>query len=452
MKKFDPLQELDTSSNSAFVRAVDFVVSKPVDNNLAFQQVVLGYTPLVFRLCDIGVGKMRMDYATIEKVIAEYLDRPKRDGFNTHNLTPEQIKQIPTQICNPIAIIQSQTRLNSVIVLTELFETKSKTGKTEPTIVAVHFKNRKNDTWLKIQSIHGRTDEFLVDNLSGNLLLYLNREKCRNLMISHFTLERLRKLHKDNHRNERLQIIAEMCDLEIHKGRFHLKTFASIAGGNDLLQNENDHLYETDNNAKTETMQEEMHKGHYQLKTTASIAAREFSLQTDNDRLYETDNNAKSETMQEEMHKGCSLKTGVSAMEARMLQQGDNHTDNTAAHPQKQAVKRTIPLPTGYKTEEDLRLYRLETVKQRYLAKFDTLTDAEKAKLTAYEQATIEMWQNCVDEKQQIVLTNFYRNAADTIADGKSTLAPAMNWQTALAVLTEHGKNKADDSDYEIER
>ncbi|MBQ9258412.1 MAG: hypothetical protein IJ187_00985 [Neisseriaceae bacterium] len=334
MKHFDPLQELDTSPDSEFVRAVNFVAAQPVDNKLAFEQVILGYTPLVLRLCDIGVGKMRIDYATIEKVIAEYLGRPKRDGFNTHNLTPEQLKQIPTQICNPIAIIQSQTRLNSVVVLTELFETKIKTGKTESTIVAVHFRNRKNDTWLKIQSIHGRTDEFLVDNLSGNLLLYLNREKCRQLMINHFTPERLRNLHKENHRNERLQIIAEMCGLEMHKGRYQMKTFASIAGGNDLLQTENDHLYGSNNTQKPNILQ--------------------------------------------------AVKQKISPK-----------------------PKRTIPTPTGYKTEEDLKAFREETQKRPL-----TLGEAQAVGKRMLHIATPPDSPNFADNLQQLndCLAGIYQN------------------------------------------
>ena len=416
MKKLDPLQELDTSPDSEFIRAVDFVVAQPIQGHL-LKPVSLGYTPFVFRLCcDTGIETVSTNYLVIEKVMSLHLNRMDRDGINSHNVTPEQLKQIPVQLNDPIAVIQSQTKANGLVVLTELYETDKFSNRQNPMIVAIHLKNNRNKTQhMKITSVHGRSNEFIVDNLSSNLLIYLNREKCRNLMISHFTPERLRNLHKDNNRNERLKVIAEMCDLEMHKGRFQLKTTALIAEGNFLLQTKNDHLYETDNNAKIKTMQEEMHKGCYQLKTTATVAEREFSLQTDND-----------------------------------------HADNTAPSLQKQAAKRTILTPTGYKTEEDLRLFRLDMVKRHFQYQLSTLSESEQQNILAYEKGASEIWKRLPDEKTRNALaTNFYTNATRSIENGEK-LPPAMSNAAAKDALKNRRENNEPDinidDDIEIDR
>lgn len=396
MKKYNPLQELDTSPDSEFIRAVDFVVAQPIQGHL-LKPVSLGYTPFVFRLCcDTGIETVSTNYLVIEKVMSLHLNRMDRDGINSHNVTPEQLKQIPVQLNDPIAVIQSQTKANGLVVLTELYETDKFSNRQNPMIVAIHLKNNRNKTQhMKITSVHGRSNEFIVDNLSSNLLIYLNREKCRNLMISHFTPERLRNLHKDNNRNERLKVIAEMCDLEMHKGRFQLKTTAPIAEGNFLLQTKNDHLYETDNNAKIKTMQEEMHKDR-------------------------------------------SLNTGVTTMEARCYFKENGHlsADNHNATPtHTQAAKCTIPKPTGYKTEEDLRQFRLAICKQALtqieptdIQQWQRLYNHAKATLTTEQKQHLSVAErylykslndsNATEQYRAFCITNFYRNTSNEILHG----------------------------------
>ena len=229
MKNINPLQELDTGPDSEFAKAVDFVVSTPVADEIMFDEVVLGYTPLVFRLCDerIRLGEMKTDLVTLEKVMAFYLGRENRlpDDTHPHNITDDLLKQIPAQLNDPIAIIQSRTKAYGRIVLIELFEIDKYTGYKNPIILPVHLKNKGRE--LKLASVYGKSNEFVVDNLSSNLLMYLNREKCRNLI--HHLHKNLK--YRDQNRPEKMDIIAEMCGMEKHKGRYQLKTTASIAAG-----------------------------------------------------------------------------------------------------------------------------------------------------------------------------------------------------------------------------
>ena len=383
MKNINPLKELDTSPDSEFIKAVDFVVRTPVAHNIMKNRIMLGKTPLVLRLCaDLDTVAVKTNYGTIEKVISEFVGRENNGKYDRiHNIDPEILKQIPVAINNPIAVIQSQTvatystkkpfKPNGLVILTELFETDKSTKQQKPMIVAIHITeitNRKQkEIRLHIPSIHGRTNEFIVDNLSSNLLMYLNCEKCRQLMINHFTSERLRSLHKDNHRNERLQIIAEMCGFKIHKGRF-LNTDETTMEVQVLLQ-ENDHLYETNHNAKQSGLQEK---------------------------------------------------------------------------------KRTIPTPTGYKTEEDLWRFRLDMVKQHFHQKIDTLPENEQRKILAYEKGVSEIWERLPEKERNALATNFYINATRDIDNG-AKIPPAMSNAAAKNALENRRLEREQDNEPDID-
>lgn len=305
MKHFDPLQELDTSPDSAFVQAVDSVVAEPTTGNL-LRPIFLGYTPLVLRLsCDIDIGEIKSNYLVLEKVMAHYLERERflPEDKTPHNLTPEQVKEIPAQMNDPIAIIQSQTKAsipndkkpkyNGLVVLTELFEVDKFTKEQKPVFVAIHLKTKERRVLdCKITTANGRSAGFIVTNLSSNLLMYLNREKCRHLFLDYLNTPNVRRHLKRDGDNERIQIIAELCGLEYNKGRYQPKTTATIAEGNSLHQTENDLLFDTNNTQKPNILQ---------------------------------------------------------AVKQKILPK---------------QPKRTIPTPTGYKTEEDLKAFREETQKR----------------------------------------------------------------------------------------
>ena len=353
MKIFNPLQELDTSPDSKFVKAVDFVVQDIIPDRYIRKSVPLGRTPLVLQLCEIEIGDMRTTYGAIEKSISEFINRPNDKGRykHIHNIDPELLKQIPAKICDPIAIIQSQTvasyssaqnqkkytKPNGLVILIELTE-KQTINRQEffsPVIAAIHIKQKDRGEWdLNITSVHGRKSEFIVDNLSSNLLMYLNREKCHQMLQTHFTPSVVRRMYPDNDRHKRLQIIREMCSTEIHKDR--------------------------------------------------------------------------------------SLKTGVTTMEARSYIKESGHllsSDNTPKPTLMQAIKekispkqpkRTIPTPTDYKTEDDLRRFYQE-IKQKPLTK-------EQAKLVGRDMISQVKEMNHTDfiEVFNNHIETIYNNKGDT--------------------------------------
>lgn len=305
-KKINPLQELDTSPDSAFVQAVNFVVQAKIPDSYIRKSVPLGVTPLVLQLCDIETIHMRTTYGAIEKVISEFINRPNDDKRyqRIHNIDPEDLKKLPALVCNPIAVIQSQTvakepnnrsrknkhKANGYVILIELLEINKHNNQPMPTIAAIHlsYNKTRQDMELNITSVHGRKTWFIVENLSGNLLMYLNREKCRNLIQQHIS-PNIKQPLRNSEDKERLEIIAELCGLEYNKGRF-------------------------------------LDTG----KTT--VEARCYSKE--NDLLFDANNISKTNILQA-VNKKISPKQ----------------------------PKRTIPTPTGYKTEEDLMAFR-EEVKQ----------------------------------------------------------------------------------------
>ena len=267
MKKFDPLQELDTSPDSEFIKAVDFVVQDIIPDRYILESVPLGVTPLVFQLCEIELVKMRTTYGAIEKVISEFINRPNDKGRyqRIHNIDPEDLKKLPVLLCDPIAIIQSQTvaknpynednkynKPNGLVILVELTETKKSQHKDwlAPTIVAVHYNYQKQN--LNITSVYGKPMGFWIENLSSNLLMYLNRPKCRQFMKTFLTPQERRR-YNSKEDNERIKIINEMCDTEIHKDR-SLNTRETSMEARSYIK-ESGHLLSSDNTPKPTLMQ-----------------------------------------------------------------------------------------------------------------------------------------------------------------------------------------------------
>ncbi|MBR1818914.1 MAG: hypothetical protein IJ780_02135 [Neisseriaceae bacterium] len=441
MKKYNPLQELDTSPDSEFIRAVDFVVQEKIPATHIRKTVYMGVTPLVLRLCDsdIGIIKARTTYGVIEKVISEFINRPNdnRRYKRIHNIDPEDLKKIPALICDPVAVIQSQTvadyssenkkqdKPNGFVILIELTETKksSRQNWLAPSLVAIHYSyNKKHKEMdLNITSAYGKPMGFWIDNLSSNLLMYLNREKCRQFIKTFLTPEVRRRLNSKED-SEKIRIISEMCYTEIHKDRSLNTAECSVQGR--CYFKESGHLYETNNNAKSETMQEEMHKGRFSLKACDSP--------NDSRDLYQTNDLLPNDTKQI----------------------GITQTVKQKISPKQ--PKRTIPTPTGYKTEEDLRLFRLDMVKRHFQDQLSTLPESERNKILAYEKGASEIWERLPDEKiRNALATNFYTNAARSIENGEK-LPLAMSNAAAKDVLENRRENNEPDinidDDIEIDR
>ncbi len=107
----------------------------------------MGTTPKVLENLGLPKVKVTIHTDTIKKVLKE-----------KHHLNPEDLKQIPQEMNDPIAVIKSSTMQNSYIILTELKEIVDREAK--PVIVVLHFnKDRKSLELLNVASVYGKNLE-----------------------------------------------------------------------------------------------------------------------------------------------------------------------------------------------------------------------------------------------------------------------------------------------------
>lgn len=169
----------DEAEDSAFARAVDDVVAGKVSAGY----ISLGTTPEVLKLIGVPDGKVRISGGTIEKAMAGYLNRNNSHDGNRHAIRPEDMKQLPAHLNDPIAVFKSATRADSFVVLTELMEREN--GRDKPVIAALHLqKGKRGLNLVDIASVYGRSDGQLVRAFDTDLL-YLDKQKGRQFLTTH---------------------------------------------------------------------------------------------------------------------------------------------------------------------------------------------------------------------------------------------------------------------------
>ena len=156
---------LNESANSDFSKAVDTTSQggKP-----SKQYIPMGTTPSVLKMLGLPDTKVLVNRDVLRKVM---LDK--------HNVTSETLKQLPKQINNPVAVMESAPRAthNGYIVLTELLERNISTGKDEPVISALHLKKTKDGIEvINIASVYGKNLGGL-QNMLNHDLVYWNKTK-----------------------------------------------------------------------------------------------------------------------------------------------------------------------------------------------------------------------------------------------------------------------------------
>ena len=96
-----------------------------------------------------------------------------------HTMTLGELRKLPVELCDPIAIFNSATVPDSLVVLTTMLEG----GRNS--IVALHLDAKRGNTTINsIASIHGRPAFNLQGWIGDGLLLYANKQKIRALPYS----------------------------------------------------------------------------------------------------------------------------------------------------------------------------------------------------------------------------------------------------------------------------
>ena len=172
---------LTATGNTPFVQAVDKVVS----GNVPAGYISLGTTPDVLQMLGVPQGKVRILGGTIEKSVADYLNRHNAYDKNRHAVNPEDLKLLPGEMNDPVAVFKSSTQSNSFVVLIQLYEREN--GKEKPMIAAVHLskgKGKHGVDLIDVVSVYGRSDTQL-ERAFQNDLLYTNEKKVREFLTTH---------------------------------------------------------------------------------------------------------------------------------------------------------------------------------------------------------------------------------------------------------------------------
>jgi protein traN len=176
-----PSQGLNEGPDTPFTRAVDDVVS----GNVSAGYIALGTTPDVLQMLGVPQGKVRISGGTIEKAMAKYIGRSHNYDQNDHWVRPGDLKQLQSQMNDPIAIFQSATNAHSLVVLTELYEYED--NKEKPIIAALHInkgKGKHGADLINVSSVYGRSDMQLVRAFDTDLL-YANEKKVQDFLTTH---------------------------------------------------------------------------------------------------------------------------------------------------------------------------------------------------------------------------------------------------------------------------
>lgn len=155
---------LNESANSDFAKSVDKIASGKRGRSDRFLN--MGTTPPVFKMLGLKEVKIAMRENVIDKALFK------------HSVSVDDLKQIPAQINNPIAVMRSNpssTNPNGLVVLTELNEVVN--GKEKPIIAALQLKKSGGQLEvINIASVYGRD----LDTQIGNDLsraIYWNKTK-----------------------------------------------------------------------------------------------------------------------------------------------------------------------------------------------------------------------------------------------------------------------------------
>ncbi len=169
---------LNEDNDSEFAKAVDTVAKGVIDKGYTN----LGTTPDVLILLGVPETNIRITGKIIEKSIAQQLPKTVFNHKNPHNLKVNDLKKLPKQLNDPIAVFNSDKKEDALIVLTELREADKRKKGEKPVIAALFIEKKKGGAEIAdIASVHGRSLNQLRKAFSEHLR-YVNKEKAHQFL------------------------------------------------------------------------------------------------------------------------------------------------------------------------------------------------------------------------------------------------------------------------------
>ena len=161
---------LDENPHSAFARAVDNVVNGKVTHRF----IQMGRTPNVLKMLGLPDTRISINDDVIEKAIAQQLSKTIVKHQHPHNVMPNDLKLLPNQLNNPVAVFKSDvnsTNPNGYVILTELVENKG--NRLEPVIAALKIAQTKYGLDIvNIASVYGRSNKQMINDITHNRLFW----------------------------------------------------------------------------------------------------------------------------------------------------------------------------------------------------------------------------------------------------------------------------------------
>ncbi|WP_439242496.1 LPD38 domain-containing protein [Lonepinella sp. BR2474] len=165
---------LSEDPNSDFAKAVDaFVNGDEVKTSIS-----LGTTPDVLKMIGLPDVEVKIKRKVLSKVMR-----------GKHAIEPEVLKQLPQQINDPVAVLQSSAHSsnpNGFVVLTELTEFNSDKNRDEPVIAALHLTNSGDVQLIEVASAYGKELEKLQEMIDNDPIHYWNKTKGSHLANVHW--------------------------------------------------------------------------------------------------------------------------------------------------------------------------------------------------------------------------------------------------------------------------
>ena len=165
------------NTNASFSKQIDDVLSG-IDTESTHLRVM--GVPFILR----EVGASNSDVYIVASHLKSILSKDTSNPHN-HGLDVDIIKQLPELLADPVFVMDSLTRDDSVVVVTTATNNNA-----EPIIAAVRFNGKAFDNTIEITnanvitSVYGKEkfNNFIRNNVDNGTILYWNKEKSQDLL------------------------------------------------------------------------------------------------------------------------------------------------------------------------------------------------------------------------------------------------------------------------------
>ena len=165
------------NTNASFSKQIDDVLSG-IDTESTHLRVM--GVPFILR----EVGASNSDVYIVASHLKSILSKDTSNPHN-HGLDVDVLKQLPELLADPVFVMDSLTRDDSIIVVTNATRNNA-----EPIIAAVRFNGKAFDNTIEITnanvitSVYGKEkfNNFIRNNVDNGTILYWNKEKSQDLL------------------------------------------------------------------------------------------------------------------------------------------------------------------------------------------------------------------------------------------------------------------------------